>query len=536
MKYEVRQYQEEILDAVKKSNVDENLIIYLATSGGKSYIIKQIVSQIYPKSKILVLIRRSDLIPQLIEVLSSTVDFGVLKAGYEYKSNTKVLLAMEQTFVSRYKKLTLEYDIIIKDEFHEGLGKTWELIYNHIEPKKVIGLSGTPINEKAVGLIHVPIAGSPYYFINGASLKRLIKEGYASPFKYVFPDYDIELDSLKDSNKYQNDYSTESIDIILNTPDFLNALIKEYKTYCQNRKTMVFANSVKACELIFKTFSDAGIERVGVVHYKRLDEENRATITAYKNGELKVIINQTKLTTGFDDPTTDALILARPTKVLRLHLQILGRGARIAPNKQYCLVIDLVKNIQELGFPDEDYDFTAKEVFASEESAITKLMNRNEIIDKEKVLEYKNKNLRDKINELATIKTRLLRKIDNLEEEKILLKHEKDKYKERVFSLQSTIEYMKKKFKEFTTKKDDAKNYNREEAMSLLNRLIPFDYDNIIWNDGTKNEIFNYIITKDRYEEVKEELKRKIKRGNNLNSMYYWVKELKQVKELNNKL
>ena len=534
MKYEVRQYQEEILNTVEKSNVDGNLIIYLATSGGKSYIIRQIVSQIYSKSKILVLIRRSDLIPQLIEVLASVVDLGVLKAGYEYKPNTKVLLAMEQTLVSRYKKLTLEYDMIVKDEFHEGLGKTWELIYNYIQPKKVIGLSGTPIDERGVGLIHLPIAGSPYSFVNGASLNRLIKEGYASSFKYVFPDYDIELDKLKSSNKYQNDYSTESIDnVMLNTPDFLNILIHEYKTYCLNRKTMIFANSVKACNLIFKAFLESGIVDVGVVHYKLSNEENSATVNAYKRGQLKVIINQTKLTTGFDDPSTDALILARPTKILRLHLQILGRGARISPNKQYCLIIDLVKNIQELGFPDEEYDFTAKEVKASEDSSIIELIKNDKkgIIDNEKILEYKNKTLRDKINELATIKLRLTRQVDSLKNELSLVQEDRDRYRDKAFSLQSTVEYLKNKFREYIGKKGDTEKYDRNKAMYSLTKLIPYDYSNTVWNMGTRNEVYNYITTKERYEKVKEELISKINRGNNLNSMYYWIKDIKQLEK-----
>ncbi|MFP3339595.1 helicase-related protein, partial [Micrococcus sp. SIMBA_131] len=83
------------------------------------------------------------------------------------------------------------------------------------------------------------------------------------------------------------------------------------------------------------------------------DKEGRTeTINAFRRGEIKVLCNVAVLTKGFDAPETGCVVLARPTKSLMLHIQMIGRGLRTADGKQDCIIIDHAGNCLRNGLPD----------------------------------------------------------------------------------------------------------------------------------------------------------------------------------------
>ena len=85
------------------------------------------------------------------------------------------------------------------------------------------------------------------------------------------------------------------------------------------------------------------------VHSKRPADYNDAAIKAFKNNELKAIVNYGKLTTGFDHPQIDLIGMLRPTLSVPLWVQMLGRGTRPAEGKENCLVLDFARNTPRLG-------------------------------------------------------------------------------------------------------------------------------------------------------------------------------------------
>jgi superfamily II DNA or RNA helicase len=122
---------------------------------------------------------------------------------------------------------------------------------------------------------------------------------------------------------------------------------------------MLFANSIKHVEALSDAFNLLNIPHE-LVHSQRANSDNDESIRRYKSNEVRLIINMSMLTIGFDDPQTDCVVLARPTKILRLYLQIIGRCLRAYKGKTNALILDLAQCISTHGFAEDYRDFTRK--------------------------------------------------------------------------------------------------------------------------------------------------------------------------------
>ena len=115
---------------------------------------------------------------------------------------------------------------------------------------------------------------------------------------------------------------------------------------------IVFMPSVDSCEQLEALCEEHHIS-ARAVHYKTDATQRNKIIEGHKAGRIKWLINQGVATRGFDNPIVDCLVIARPTKSLRLHRQILGRGLRLAEGKTICNVLDLTENCKTWGAPED---------------------------------------------------------------------------------------------------------------------------------------------------------------------------------------
>ena len=407
---ELRDYQQRTVDRVLAE--DTNSVIVLPTGSGKSMVIQKLVEEYHQQGKrVAVVVNRIALIEQLLSNLKSTgLRVSVVKAGMDLYSDTfDVVLIMEQSLNSSHN---VKCDVMLRDEIHDGLrGDRFKSVYRQINPEKSIGLTATPVDENGVCLFKS--------YIEEATVETLIGDKYLCRPRYVVP----KRSELMDYSQMATsgvDWTVNSIDMLLNTEEHNDFVVEQIMKYRGNRPTMVFAGSIRHAEAINMALVRNGI-RSGVVHSK--EENSDKTVRAFKSGRLDVIVNMSKLTTGFNHPATAMIVLVRPTKVWRLYTQIVGRGLRMSEGKDDCIVLDLAKGLSTHGFADIPVNFMEAHDKASAEIQRRKRAEDGVVdvsdgeVSREKLLIYNLKHKTIRVDELLAenemLKIRLKQVVDS---------------------------------------------------------------------------------------------------------------------------
>jgi len=341
------------INSVNKAiSAERNSIIALPTGGGKSICILKLCQAMSDK-KVVICLRNAALVPQLLNTLTiNGLSVSVVKSGYKYVAGGDVTLVMEQSF-GRRKHLNIECDVLLRDEYHVGcMGGVYISMCKELSPDLIIGLTATPIDRLGVYI------DQSMNLIEETTTKQLIELGELAKPVYKVPSLSQEID-YSSVKMYRGDFSVSGLDCILLEHCSLVAQQTVDDALSQGRKVMLFANSINHVESLSQAFNLLGVEHE-LVHSKRPTSDNDESIRRYKSNEVRLIINMSMLTIGFDDPTTDCVVLARPTKILRLYLQIIGRCLRASKGKTNALILDLAQCISTHGFAEDYRDFTRK--------------------------------------------------------------------------------------------------------------------------------------------------------------------------------
>jgi len=341
------------VNSVRKAiNAGANSIIALPTGGGKSICILKLC-QAMPDKKVVISLRNAALIPQLLNTLTiNGLSVSVVKSGYKYVAGGDVALIMEQSF-GRRKHLNIKCDVLLRDEYHVGcMGGVYIAMREELAPDLIIGLTATPIDRLGVYI------DQSMQLIEETTTKKLIELGELAKPVYKVPSLSQEID-YSAVKMYRGDFSVSGLDCILLEHCSLVAQQTVEDALSHGRKVMLFANSIKHVEALSEAFKLLSVPHE-LVHSQRPNSDNDESIRRYKSNEVRLIINMSMLTIGFDDPTTDCVVLARPTKILRLYLQIIGRCLRASKGKNNALILDLAQCISTHGFAEDYRDFTRK--------------------------------------------------------------------------------------------------------------------------------------------------------------------------------
>lgn len=353
----LRSYQEKTINSLiyllKKGN--EKILLELPTGAGKTVIATHFIKKCLEwNKKVVFCVNREELVIQTYKHFFNLLEtkISVLKAGADYKglfnSSFAVQIISLQTYYSR--KPEIDCDILIIDEVHQGYNSLMmNLLIESLSPCKIIGMSATPISEKGYLL-----DGFDNY-INSVSVSELVEQNYLSkPITYT-PDYCLlDLEKISISN---NDYNNFEVDSIVIDLDKVKNIIKAWKELAKDKKTLIFGNSIAHCELLYSEFKKAfPDEKIIMIHSKTPDLYKKRKEVSKHN----IIINCGILTTGFDDPDIECILLARPTKILRLWLQMIGRGLRKTKNKKECIIIDCGNTVRQHGLPEDYREYISK--------------------------------------------------------------------------------------------------------------------------------------------------------------------------------
>ncbi len=466
------------VNSVRKAiEAGANSIIALPTGGGKSICILKLCQAMSDK-KIVVSLRNAALIPQLLRTLTiNGLSVSVVKSGYKYIAGGDVTLVMEQSF-GRRKHLNIQCDVLLRDEYHVGcMGGVYIAMREELSPDLIIGLTATPIDRLGVYI------DKSMQLIEETTTKMLIERGELAKPVYKVPSLSQEID-YSAVKMYRGDFSVSGLDTILLEHCSLVAQQTLDDALSKGRKVMLFANSINHVESLSEAFHLLGVKHE-LVHSKRSIADNDESIRRYKSNEVRLIINMSMLTIGFDDPETDCVVLARPTKILRLYLQIIGRCLRASKGKTDALILDLAQCISTHGFAEDYRDFTRKTAksaaIMSERLSVT---NIGQFVDGEfaysesierKVIKRKPAKVRRKERPKLVVTQEFVDRAASKRAEALL------RLNPRMEKLVSTIELVNSVYEQ----QDEESKMLDEEGMVKLVALIGFAYSDALVDSCT---------------------------------------------------
>lgn len=370
MAFELRWYQEECIQALMNYNYEHNPLVALPTGTGKSVVIAQFIKQAmmtYPSTRFLMLTHVSELVKQNAEKLRTEWEqapLGIFSAGLKQKATGYPITFGSMQSVWNYIKKQVannqehfgKIDLMIVDEAHLISDKE-ETTYRQIIAElykinpyiKVIGLTATPYRMKTGMLTDSGIFGEVIYDLTQPDMfLRLIKDGYLSPLIPKRTSVEIDISNV---SMIGDDFNKKQVAEVSDKDEITFNAVREIVEcgLSQNRTSwIVFCTSIEHCEHVNAMLLSLGISSA-VCHSKLSNAINESLINDFKEGRLTCLVNNNKLTTGFDNPKIDLIGMLRPTQSVGLWVQMLGRGTRPYPTKNDCLVLDFAGNTKRLG-------------------------------------------------------------------------------------------------------------------------------------------------------------------------------------------
>ena len=350
-----RYYQKEAVDSIFNYFYDGGRghpLVVASTGAGKSHILGMFCKEVltrWPDQRILILTHVDTIIKQDYLAVRKHLppnQVGIYSAGVGRKERKAVTVAGIQSIYQKYS-LFSGTTIILIDEAHtvppKGEGQYRSFLSKFTCP--IVGLTATHFRLGS-GYLHEGDGRIFTDVIYETDIEKLIEEGFLCNLVAREPDALVDMEGVKTQN---GDFSKKETVERLDREGLTESIINDLLQYKDNYKHwLVFAIDIEHAELIALFLNDAGI-RTAVVHSKQSKALNNALKDDFCYGMYQALVSVESLTTGFDAPFVDLIALIRPTKSPVLHIQMIGRGLRTHPDKEYCLVLDYAGNVPRLG-------------------------------------------------------------------------------------------------------------------------------------------------------------------------------------------
>jgi DNA repair protein RadD len=365
--FTLRDYQQDAVDLTIRHfrSSNDSAVIVLPTGAGKSLVIAALAQK--ARGKVLVVAHVKELVEQNHQKFCAFgINAGIYSAGLKKKETThQVTFASIQSISRNLDALDSPYTLLIIDECHrlsEDQDSQYLKTITHLKKLnpnlKVLGLTATPF-RMGLGWIYqfhhrgYTRSDTPRPFkecIFELPLRQMISNGYLTPPNII------------DAAITQYDFSTITPTLSGNLPEkpvndlltrckrVTQAIIQQVEQYAQGRQgVMIFAATVMHAQEI-TSYLPSQLTALITGDTPNIIRDDY--IQKFKQQELKYMVNVSVLTTGFDAPHVDMIAILRPTQSVSLYQQIIGRGLRLAPNKENCLVIDYAGNNFNIHHPE----------------------------------------------------------------------------------------------------------------------------------------------------------------------------------------
>lgn len=357
----LRDYQEKAITDINNwfnQNKKGNPCCVMPTGSGKSHVIaaycKKAIQE-WPDTRILMLTHVKELIEQNSEKMKQHwpgAPLGVYSAGMKLKQlGEPITFASIQSIINVVDQVG-HIDLIIIDECHlvshkdQGVYRNLISLLSSINPLlRVVGFTATPyrLNHGFIDRGDSPIFDD---LIQPVSILELIELGYLAPLRSKLTEKKLDVSDVK---KRGGEYIESQMQAAVNTEMNNYSVVGETIEKAEGRKAWLFfcAGIDHAIE-VKKILIDHGVTTECVTG-KTPKKERENILSEFKAGKIKALTNANVLTTGFDYPDIDLIVMLRPTMSPSLYVQMAGRGMRPKSHTDHCMVLDFAGNINRHG-------------------------------------------------------------------------------------------------------------------------------------------------------------------------------------------
>ena len=345
----LRDYQIDICSRVSEAfEHHRSVMVQMPTGTGKTVVLAELVKRLKMKNeglKILIVAHRRELV-------------GQIKATIKRMKMDSRNITVEsiQTISRRIDALDFIPSLVVIDEAHHALAKTYKMMWDAWPDARFLGLTATPCRLNGKGFTDLFDV-----LVQSWDIPTFIKEKWLSTYDFVSIKSDGVTQRLIDSLQKRGadgDYQNKEMDMLLNKRPSIERLYQSFEEYGKDRKGIVYAINISHAKKIMELYQEHGIKAVAI-DSKTPAAERQADIEAFKNGDIQVLVNVDIFSEGFDCPDVEFVQLARPTLSLAKYLQMVGRGLRVAKGKKNCVIIDNVGLYRVFGLPSQVWNWNA---------------------------------------------------------------------------------------------------------------------------------------------------------------------------------
>jgi len=337
---------DQILSELSSNGQDFNLLFQLPTGGGKTVIFSEITKK-YIKDfgrKVLILTHRIELSVQTSKQLQAIgVDNKVINSDVKEipdQDEFQCFIAMVETLNNRLnddENFIKSVGLVIVDEAHYN---SFRKIFQFYGTANILGVTATPLSSNKA----LPLNDNYNKLLVGESISSLIEGGYlADAESYT---YDVNLHGLKIGSN--GDFTVNSSDVVYGNYFMQEKLLFAYEEVAVGDKTLIFNSGIETSMRVEETFKKRGY-KIRHLDSTFSDKDRKDVLRWFKETDDAILTSVGILTTGFDEPTVETIILNRATRSLTLYHQMIGRGSRRLPKKDKFKLIDLGNNVRRFG-------------------------------------------------------------------------------------------------------------------------------------------------------------------------------------------
>ena len=350
-------YQEDMKERIEKAlRLHRSVMAQMPTGTGKTYLLTAVIDSFVsnnPKEKVWIVAHRRELVSQIDETVRKFHSYSA--------SNTSSLLSSVkavsiQWLSKHYDEIEEEPGMIVIDEAHHALAKTYKEMWERFPKAKFLGLTATPCRLNGKGFTDLFDV-----LVQSWDVPEFISKGRLATYDFVSIKSDGVTQRLIDSLQKRGadgDYQNKEMDMLLNKKPSIERLYRSLEEFGKDRKGIVYAINISHAQKITKLYQEHGVKAIAI-DSKTPATERQQDIEAFKKGDIQVLVNVDIFSEGFDCPDVEFVQLARPTLSLAKYLQMVGRGLRVAKGKKNCVIIDNVGLYRVFGLPSQVWNWNA---------------------------------------------------------------------------------------------------------------------------------------------------------------------------------
>lgn len=350
-------YQEDMKERIEKAlRLHRSVMAQMPTGTGKTYLLTAVIDSFVsnnPMEKVWIVAHRRELVSQIDETVRKFHSYSASNASFLLSSVKAMSI---QWLMRHYDEIEEEPGLIVIDEAHHALAKTYKEMWERFPKAKFLGLTATPCRLNGKGFTDLFDV-----LVQSWGVPEFISKGRLATYDFVSIKSDGVTQRLIDSLQKRGadgDYQNKEMDMLLNKKPSIERLYRSLEEFGKDRKGIVYAINISHAQKITKLYQEHGVKAIAI-DSKTPATERQQDIEAFKKGDIQVLVNVDIFSEGFDCPDVEFVQLARPTLSLAKYLQMVGRGLRVAKGKKNCVIIDNVGLYRVFGLPSQVWNWNA---------------------------------------------------------------------------------------------------------------------------------------------------------------------------------